>query len=335
MRNRFTAIILICAIFITHVVSAATISEFVTPRGFVFYRDLTKGTTSPDVMFLQNILNMSTSTRVSTHDRGSNSKLTGYFGDKTHNALYRFQQVFKDDIDFEIKNSTTSTKGFILDSKIVDRFTREVLNKLIVIYNDDKDQFTNSTTTKSYSILDFKKDNSSLYKNLTTEFNFLKNGQLAKIIDGGNQTVFGYTPKASIVNNATTTKVKEDKDTSSVLGAIAAILALSSFGGNGGGGGTAATTPIQPFGGAVESMTVCTCSANTLLYIKDPRGPVLPLLYQPGATILYSNFRPTVGVNVLGQYISGGQCLIYVGTGCSSGGTPIGTMVQLGTSLGL
>jgi len=99
------------------------------------------------------------------------------------------------------------------------------------------------------------------------------------------------------------------------------------------GGGSGSATAIQPFGGVSTSMVTCTCSSNLLLYVKDPRGYVLPLIYQPGVTILYKMYNPTVGVNLLGKYTSGGQCLIYVGTGCSSGGTPVGTMVQVGTSL--
>jgi hypothetical protein len=99
----------------------------------------------------------------------------------------------------------------------------------------------------------------------------------------------------------------------------------------GGGGGSSAST-ILPFGGLVTSMTTCTCSFNLLLYVKDVRGTVLPLMYQPGATILYKMYTPTSGVNVLGKYTTGGQCLIYVGTSCSTGGTPVGTMIQLGTS---
>jgi hypothetical protein len=105
-----------------------------------------------------------------------------------------------------------------------------------------------------------------------------------------------------------------------------------------GGGGSSsggASGGIMSFGGPSTSMVTCTCSANLLIYVKDAKLGVLPLIYQPGATILYKMYRPTSGVNMLGRYVTGGQCLIYVGTGCSSGGTPMGTMVQLGTSLSI
>jgi hypothetical protein len=94
----------------------------------------------------------------------------------------------------------------------------------------------------------------------------------------------------------------------------------------------AVVKPIA-FGGQITAMTVCTCSGNLLLYVKDVRGPVFPLIYQPGATMLYKWYQPRSGVWGLGQFVGGGVCLVYAGTSCVTGGTPVGTMIQLGTSM--
>jgi 2',3'-cyclic-nucleotide 2'-phosphodiesterase (5'-nucleotidase family) len=76
MAQRFTQVLLICLVLVSIVLSpkkaeakAATIADFIIPRGFTFNVDLVKGTTTiPDVYFLQNLLNISTSTRVSEID---------------------------------------------------------------------------------------------------------------------------------------------------------------------------------------------------------------------------------------------------------------------------
>jgi len=111
------------------------------------------------------------------------------------------------------------------------------------------------------------------------------------------------------------------------LGGVAGGAALS-----GAGGGTSATG-IQNFGGRITSTYTCTCSANTLVYIQDVRGQSLQLMYQPGASILYMNYNISAGVNVLGDYTSGGQCLVYAGESCTTEGSPQGTIRQIGTSM--
>ena len=85
-----------------------------------------------------------------------------------------------------------------------------------------------------------------------------------------------------------------------------------------------------PFGGRIVMMIPCLCSANFLLFIRDPRGPILPLTYQPGVTIPYANYIFYPPVNTKGTFIPGGICLIP-GTPC----TPIptlGTIFMMGSS---
>ncbi|MES2623218.1 MAG: hypothetical protein V4576_02300 [Patescibacteria group bacterium] len=96
-----------------------------------------------------------------------------------------------------------------------------------------------------------------------------------------------------------------------------------------------AATTLIPFGGQITSMTICPCSLNILLYVQDVRGYTLPLMYQPGVTLLYSWYRPTSGVWGLGNYVTGGTCLVYSGYTCTPGGYPVGTMSQLGTSMSI
>jgi hypothetical protein len=226
--------------------------------------------------------------------------LTPYYGDKTESAIGRFQKIFKTDIEYEKSISTTpGAMSYKLNPKIVDQYTRAMMNKLVLVYQDQLDQYNgaaSSILTGSTTIKTGANDNKEKDSPEKTIFKYSPQGLLLKIIGGNSlvDKVYSFTPSGQL------------------------------------GGGTAAA--ITPFGGFVTSMTTCTCSFNLLLYVKDPRGPVLPLMYQPGVTVLYKMYTPTVGVNVLGQYTSGGSCLVYVGSGCSSGGTPIGTMIQLGTS---
>jgi uncharacterized membrane protein YgcG len=327
MLKRFTQLgLLCCFVFCWGTIHAASINDFIVPRGFTFNKDLYKLTdVIPDVYFLQNLLNMSTSTRVSESGKGANGKLTSYYGDRTESAVGRFQQIFKTDIEYEKSISTTTgALNYKLNAKIVDRYTRAVMNKLVVIYQNQLDQY-NSTKNYSTTTLPFSssttfqtgvKKKDEKFDPEKAGFQYSPQGLLLKLV-GGNELVdkvYGYTPSGMLGGGG-----------SGGGGGGAGSFSV------GGGGGSSAST-ILPFGGLVTSMTTCTCSFNLLLYVKDVRGTVLPLMYQPGATILYKMYTPTSGVNVLGKYTTGGQCLIYVGTSCSTGGTPVGTMIQLGTS---
>jgi hypothetical protein len=84
------------------------------------------------------------------------------------------------------------------------------------------------------------------------------------------------------------------------------------------------------FGGRVIMAYYCPCSANIMLYILTPWGYVLPIVYQPGLSILKAKYRPIPGAAVLGTYVPGGVCLsLYY---CVPYGLPIGTVFIMGTS---
>lgn len=86
-----------------------------------------------------------------------------------------------------------------------------------------------------------------------------------------------------------------------------------------------------PYGGMRSYTLTCTCSGNSLLYIMDYRtNTILSLIYQPGASILYSYYN-TYGTYLLGTYSAAGStCQIYVGEDC----TEISNEGQLGSQPG-
>jgi hypothetical protein len=97
----------------------------------------------------------------------------------------------------------------------------------------------------------------------------------------------------------------------------------------------ASKAAIQNFGGQIVYMIPCVCSLNLLLYVRDVRYGILPLVYQPGLTFLYKMYQPRPSVNSLGSYTPGtGVCLVYSGNSCES--IPaLGLMLRLGTSLSI
>lgn len=333
MPKRFTHKVLICLILILTVffnqnINAATIADFIVPANFTFKNDLIKNrTVFPDIMFLQNILNMSTSTRVAEKGPGSNGILTSYYGEKTEDAVGRFQEIFKADIEYE-KSILGNSASQAIDNDRVDVYTRTVLNKLILIYSNQRYMFKNGVVFLTPNSISTSSATTTLPFSTTTVFQTGANDNQQK--DTPEKTLFKYSPNGMLL------KVIGGN---SLVDKVYSYTPSGMLGGGGGGGGApgsfsvgGSSAAITPFGGFVTAMTYCTCSFNILLYVKDPRGPVLPLIYQPGATILYKMYTPMTGVNVLGRYTSGGQCLVYAGSGCATGGVPLGTMIQLGTS---
>lgn len=284
---------LLCAVLTHHTdVTANTIMDFYVPTHFTFEQDLYKDKrVSPDVIYLQNILNVSTSTRVAEKGPGSNKNLSSYYGSKTQDAVDRFQKLYAKEIyqEMNISTSTLST-GVQIRSSTLDVFTRRVLNKLIIIYNKEKQAYVDSIYKKATTT------QASQYQHNQSQ----SDGSVDAMVDAMVKDVVGVTTGVAVAAAATAEK---------------------------------ASSGILNFGGVSTSMVTCTCSGNLLIYVQDVRGPVLPLIYQPGATILYKMYQPRSGVNMLGQFIGGGVCMVYAGTGCVTGGTPVGTMIQLGTSM--
>ena len=93
--------------------------------------------------------------------------------------------------------------------------------------------------------------------------------------------------------------------------------------------------PGQPFGGLSYEVLDCTCSGNFAIYFNDltiPNPVDLPLIYEPGGTILYEFGQIlTPGTWILGTWLQGGECLVFIGKGCGIIPTA-GTMYMVGTS---
>lgn len=107
-------------------------------------------------------------------------------------------------------------------------------------------------------------------------------------------------------------------------------------GGSGSGQSPGGSQGETPYGGLNIFTLTCTCSGNTLLFLMDYRtSRLLRLLYQPGASRLYSYF------NVYGRYLLGSyqpsqnQCRIQAGNTCVtiSADGQLGTRPGSGTSL--
>ncbi len=151
---------------------------------------------------------------------------------------------------------------------------------------------------------------------LKTVYEFTPNGRLNQKLQGNT---FGIV---SIMN-----QISGQGSSNSSSGSSGISSGLAAGGGGGGGSGA-----ISNFGGPITMTYTCTCSSNTLLTIQDVRGQSLQLMYQPGVSILYLYGSLTTGAQTLGNYTSGGQCLIYSGYTCTTYGSPIGTITQIGTS---
>lgn len=78
---------------------AMTLTSSDIPATFKFSKTLKQGdTVSPEIAYLQFILNQSGDTQVSTSGAGSPDNLTNFFGSKTKSAVQRFQEKFRDEI---------------------------------------------------------------------------------------------------------------------------------------------------------------------------------------------------------------------------------------------
>jgi peptidoglycan hydrolase-like protein with peptidoglycan-binding domain len=87
-----------------------------------FNRDLYQGMDGTDVRNLQDVLNYSPMTEVSSTGSGSPGQETDYFGEATKNAVISFQNIFADQI--LLPSGLTSGSGYVGPS------TRAVLNGL-------------------------------------------------------------------------------------------------------------------------------------------------------------------------------------------------------------
>lgn len=122
--------------------------------------------------------------------------------------------------------------------------------------------------------------------------------------------------------------------------AVAGAAAIAVIAANAGTAAAASTVSTSPadffnFGGRLIANIYCSCTSNNLLTILDARRVTKQVLFQPGVSRLHQYYNLSVGVNVLGSYIPGGQCEVYNGTSCNPAGSPLGTITKIGTSAGV
>ncbi|MDP3996457.1 MAG: peptidoglycan-binding domain-containing protein [bacterium] len=95
----------------------------IVPTGFRFNRYLSQGAVGDDVLYLQRILNVNSSTRIVSSGPGSPGNETRFFGSLTENAVARFQEYFRSEL--------LSPFGLFSGYGIVDVSTQNKLNSLI------------------------------------------------------------------------------------------------------------------------------------------------------------------------------------------------------------
>jgi hypothetical protein len=101
-----------------------SVSAFEIPTDFKFSKTLKQGDTiTPDVSYLQYVLNQDTDTEVSASGVGSLNNLTNFFGAKTKSAVLKFQEKYRDEI--LTPSNLTSATG------VVGERTRTKLNQIL------------------------------------------------------------------------------------------------------------------------------------------------------------------------------------------------------------
>jgi len=91
---------------------------------------------------------------------------------------------------------------------------------------------------------------------------------------------------------------------------------------------------VNGFGGRVVMIIPCTCQIiGMAVYVAMPIPPYFGMfLWQPPITRPYLWYFPYPSVAILGNYVTGGVCMVGVVPYCYPVSV-IGTMTQVGTSL--
>lgn len=292
--------------------------------GFKFEKNLKMGDSSyPDVNYLQYFLNKDDRTMVSRIGAGSDRQTTSFFGSKTKKALNSFQNIYKlpqgifgsesrakanQILDIMRSATTTASKQGSNNSFRADD------EKVINLMSEKIDRQTNKITSNS------QKES-------------IKTNIIAKLKDEIRRARFqSYINKSGfqMVYDSDKEDLTFKKDSLGPSGwekfltyakkafstTVAHAYSKSSSNQNlalGFGGGGAET----PFGGMHVLAIQCTCGQNTLHYILDYRtNNLLALIYQPGSSILYSNYN-LYGTYELGTYGQVTQsCQIEAGEDC-------------------
>lgn len=146
MRFSYTYIFiaLVCSLPIS-------VHAFDIPTDFTFQKNLKQGdTTNPDVSYLQYVLNQDTDTEIAKTGAGSLQNLTNFFGNKTKEAVIKFQEKFRSDI-LTPANITTPTG-------VVGERTRIKLNQILSSLFSGTYVSTSSKTPTASSLAQSKEE---------------------------------------------------------------------------------------------------------------------------------------------------------------------------------
>ncbi|MES2409180.1 MAG: hypothetical protein V4509_02655 [Patescibacteria group bacterium] len=164
----------------------------IIPQGFLFQQNIKMGATLvPDVSYLQNFLNQNSITRVADTGPGSDGELTNYFGQKTLDAVMRFQNLYSSEI--LIPAGITVPTGFFGEN------TRKKINALLsstnvitAIQNTKQITTPQSTAKKPALTSIFSED--SFDQGTTTEGRPIISGLYPNLVysDADEIHIYGY-----------------------------------------------------------------------------------------------------------------------------------------------
>ena len=282
------------------------------PPSFSFQTNMQYGDTKfPDVNYLQTFLNQDSRTSLGDSGPGSLNETTSYFGQKTKEAVMRFQQLFAAEILAPAKLSAPNG--------VFGPLTRSKANKLL------SDQRTSLSGLQLPAGLPQNPLLPSGGFGVGSPFvatSNSKSGTSTKSTTGGSSSGGSGISAGGIAAGA---------GTGIAGGVVGSSLGGLTGGSSGSSGGMGMSTN---FAGRITNVTYCTCTANIMLDISQQSGGQISLLYQPGQSTLYERYNIfTPGANVLGNYTQGGgQCEVLDGTECNSQGSPRGNIKMIGTS---
>jgi peptidoglycan hydrolase-like protein with peptidoglycan-binding domain len=143
-------------IFICLVLSFALYSD--AQAAEIFFSNLKLGSTGVEVKELQKVLNSDPSTRIATSGAGAPGQETDYFGAKTHVAVVKFQEIYRN----EVLTPAGLTKG----SGFVGQKTREKLNSIYTAMHTKSAPIVTTSPVKPAPAKAITKPENPNYENL-------------------------------------------------------------------------------------------------------------------------------------------------------------------------